>query len=70
MRECKPEITPATAKPAPDESARGRIVVIQDRAFIGQVVFEIGTRLAEVELIGITLEQLCAAIAHGKAGPG
>jgi len=61
--------TKATAAPAA-ERPRGRIVVTQDRALIGQVTFKAGTVIGEVISKDLTIEQLCAAVAHGKAGPG
>ncbi len=60
------------AKPQEDpfcEPARP-IVVLQNRAMVGQVVCDAGIRLAEVRLAkGVTLEQLCTAIRLGQAGP-
>lgn len=45
------------------------IVVLQDRAIIGEVVSDAGRVLAQVRLAtGLTFGQLIAAIRQGKAG--
>lgn len=62
------------AEPKPIEVVAGKksvgpIVALHDNALVGQTTFAAGTVLAHVAPVaGVTLEQLCSAILHGKAG--
>ncbi len=61
---------PLEPKPMEFEDKSLPIVALHDNALIGQTTFAAGTVLAQVTPVrGVTPEQLCSAILHGKAGP-